>query len=82
MDLKRKDEETDLSIRGRLGVIKQNCFAKDKIAQDRMDSQEDIAQLRANVNLSKAKKVKKWLIRKHIRLRTKISAEFYFLNAT
>ena len=28
-----------------------------KIAQDRIDSQEDIAQLRANVNLSKQKNV-------------------------
>ena len=54
MDLKRKDEETDL----RLEVERERIASQDKIAQDRMDSQEDIAQLRANVNLSKAKKVK------------------------
>ena len=54
MDLKRKDEETDL----RLEVERERIASQDKIAQDRMDSQEDIAQLRANVNLSKAKKIK------------------------
>jgi hypothetical protein len=54
MDLQRKDEETDL----RLAVERERIASQGKIAQDRMDSQEDIAQLRANVNLSKAKKVK------------------------
>lgn len=54
MDLQRKDQETDL----RLAVERERIAAQGKIAQDRMDSQEDIAQLRANVNLSKAKKVK------------------------
>jgi len=54
MDLQRKDQETDL----RLEVERERIASQDKIAQDRMDSQEDIAQLRANVNLSKAKKVK------------------------
>ena len=54
MDLQRKDEETDL----RLEVERERITSQNKIAQDRMDSQEDIAQLRANVNLSKAKKVK------------------------
>ena len=54
MDLQRKDEETDL----RLAVERERIASQSKIAQDRMDSQEDIAQLRANVNLSKAKKVK------------------------
>ena len=54
MDLQRKDEETDL----RLEVERERITSQNKIAQDRMDSQEDIAQLRANVNLSKANKVK------------------------
>ena len=45
------DDETDK----KLNVERERIAATDKIAQDRIDSQEDIAQLRANVNLSKQK---------------------------
>jgi hypothetical protein len=51
MEMQRKDEETDK----KLDVERERIAATDKIAQDRIDSQEDIAQLRANVNLSKQK---------------------------
>ena len=51
MEMQRKDEETDK----KLEVERERIAATDKIAQDRIDSQEDIAQLRANVNLSKQK---------------------------
>ena len=49
MEMQRKDAETDK----RLEVERERIAATDKIAQDRIESQEDIAQLRANVNLSK-----------------------------
>ena len=49
--MQRKDDETDK----KLDVERERIAATDKIAQDRIDSQEDIAQLRANVNLSKQK---------------------------
>ena len=51
MEMQRKDDETDK----KLDVERERIAATDKIAQDRIDSQEDIAQLRANVNLSKQK---------------------------
>ena len=51
MEMQRKDDETDK----KLNVERERIAATDKIAQDRIDSQEDIAQLRANVNLSKQK---------------------------
>ena len=51
MEMQRKDQETDK----KLEVERERIATTDKIAQDRIDSQEDIAQLRANVNLSKQK---------------------------
>ena len=36
-----------------IGIDEKKLSQTAKIAQDRIDSQEDIAQLRANVNLSK-----------------------------
>ena len=44
---------------GRLGMDQAKLEQTADIAQDRIDSQEDIAQLRANVNLTKAKEPKK-----------------------
>jgi hypothetical protein len=44
---------------GRLGMDQAKLDQTAQIAQDRIDSQEDIAQLRANVNLTKAKEPKK-----------------------
>ena len=37
----------------KIGIDEEKLRQTAKIAQDRIDSQEDIAQLRANVNLSK-----------------------------
>ena len=51
MEMQRKDDETDK----KLNVERERIAATDKIAQARIDSQEDIAHLRANVNLSKQK---------------------------
>ena len=51
MEMQRKDQEIDK----KLEVERERIATTDKIAQDRIDSQEDIAQLRANVNLSKQK---------------------------
>ena len=51
MEMQRKDQEMDK----KLEVERERIATTDKIAQDRIDSQEDIAQLRANVNLSKQK---------------------------
>jgi len=51
MEMQRKDQEVDK----KLEVERERIATTDKIAQDRIDSQEDIAQLRANVNLSKQK---------------------------
>ena len=52
MEMQRKDQEIDK----KLEVERERIATTDKIAQDRIDSQEDIAQLRANVNLSKQNK--------------------------
>ena len=52
MEMQRKDDETDK----KLNVERERIAVTDKIAQDRIDSQEDIAQLRANVNLDKQNK--------------------------
>ena len=51
MEMQRKDQEVDK----KLEVERERIATTDKIAQDRIDSQEDIAQLLANVNLSKQK---------------------------
>jgi len=44
---------------GRLGIDKARLAQTGEIAEAKMDSQEDIAQLRANVNLTKANQPKK-----------------------
>ena len=51
MEMQRKDEELDK----KLNVERERIQSGKEIAQDRIDSQEDIAKLRANVNLSKQK---------------------------
>ena len=54
-DIQRKEQNDQ----GRLSIDQQKLQQTGEIAQDRIDSQEDIAQLRANVNLTKAKEPKK-----------------------
>ena len=54
-DLQRKAAMDE----GRLGLDQQKIIQTGEIAQDRIDSQEDIAQLRANVNLTKQKEIEK-----------------------
>ena len=44
---------------GRLGIDQQKIQQNAKLTREKIDSQEDIAQLRANVNLKKAKEPKK-----------------------
>ena len=43
----------------KIGIDEQKLRQDAQIAQDRIDSQEDIAQLRANVNLTKQKEIEK-----------------------
>ena len=54
-DIARK-EQADI---GRLTIDQQKLQQNAELTQDKIDSQEDIAQLRANVNLEKAKEPKK-----------------------
>ena len=54
-DLERKSMVDEAKI----GIDEQKLRQDAKIAQDRIDSQEDIAQLRANVNLTKQKEIEK-----------------------
>jgi hypothetical protein len=54
-DLQRKAAMDE----GRLGLDQQKIIQTGEIAQDRIDSQEDIAQLRANVNLTKQREIEK-----------------------
>ena len=44
---------------GRLGIDQARLDQTAEIAEAKMDSQEDIAQLRANVNLTKQKEIEK-----------------------
>jgi hypothetical protein len=54
-DLQRKSMVDEAKI----GIDEQKLRQDAQIAQDRIDSQEDIAQLRANVNLTKQKEIEK-----------------------
>jgi hypothetical protein len=54
-DIQRKEQNDQ----GRLSIDQQKLQQTAEIAEDRIQSQEDIAQLRANVNLTKAKEPKK-----------------------
>ena len=54
-DLQRKIEKDEADI----GIDQQRIDADAKQHQDKIDSQEDIAQLRANVNLTKQKEIEK-----------------------
>ena len=54
-DLERKTMVDEAKI----GIDEQKLRQDAQIAQDRIDSQEDIAQLRANVNLTKQKEIEK-----------------------
>jgi len=54
-DLERKSMVDEAKI----GIDEQKLRQDAQIAQDRIDSQEDIAQLRANVNLTKQKEIEK-----------------------
>ena len=62
-DLQRKSAMDQ----GRLGIDQERLDQTASIAQDRIDSQEDIAQLRANVNLSKQKTPKTVDVNKNVR---------------
>ena len=62
-DLQRKSAMDQ----GRLGMDQAKLEQTADIAQDRIDSQEDIAQLRANVNLSKQKTPKTVDVNKNVR---------------
>ena len=54
-DLQRKIEKDEADI----GIDQQRIDADAQQHQDKIDSQEDIAQLRANVNLTKQKEIEK-----------------------
>ena len=62
-DLQRKSAMDQ----GRLGIDQERLDQTASIAQDRIESQEDIAQLRANVNLSKQKTPKTVDVNKNVR---------------
>jgi hypothetical protein len=54
IDLRAQDiERKAMADQAKIGIDQEKLRQTGKIAQDRIDSQEDIAQLRANVNLSK-----------------------------
>ena len=54
INLRAQDIERKAMVdEAKIGLDEQKLRQNAKIAQDRIDSQEDIAQLRANVNLSK-----------------------------
>tara|TARA_R110002051_G_scaffold283603_1_gene345456 strand:- start:585 stop:3014 length:2430 start_codon:yes stop_codon:yes gene_type:complete len=60
IDIKEQDLQRKAAMdEGRLGIDQKKLSQDAKIAQDRMDSQEDIAQLRANVNLTKQREIEK-----------------------
>ena len=54
-DIQRKEQNDQ----GRLSIDQQKLQQTAEIAEDRIQSQEDIAQLRANVNLIKQKEIEK-----------------------
>jgi len=54
IDLRAQDiERKAMADQAKIGIDQEKLRQTGKIAQDRIESQEDIAQLRANVNLSK-----------------------------
>jgi hypothetical protein len=54
IDLRAQDIQRKAMVdEAQIGIDEKKLRQTAKIAQDRIDSQEDIAQLRANVNLSK-----------------------------
>ena len=60
INLKAQDiERKSLVDEAKIGIDEQKLRQDAKIAQDRINSQEDIAQLRANVNLTKQKEIEK-----------------------
>tara|TARA_R100000541_G_scaffold58179_2_gene69111 strand:+ start:2201 stop:4630 length:2430 start_codon:yes stop_codon:yes gene_type:complete len=60
IDIKSQDLQRKAAMdQGRLGIDQEKLDQTARIAQDRIDSQEDIAQLRANVNLTKQKEIEK-----------------------
>jgi len=60
INLRSEDIERKTMVdEAKIGIDEQKLRQDAKIAQDRIDSQEDIAQLRANVNLTKQKEIEK-----------------------
>ena len=60
INIKAEDLERKAAMdAGRLGIDQQKIQQNAKLTREKIDSQEDIAQLRANVNLKKAKDPKK-----------------------
>ena len=60
INIKAEDLERKAAMdAGRLGIDQQKIQQNAKLTREKIDSQEDIAQLRANVNLKKAKEPKK-----------------------
>mgnify|MGYP003110545163 FL=1 len=60
INIKAEDLERKAAMdAGRLGIDQQRIQQNAKLTREKIDSQEDIAQLRANVNLKKAKDPKK-----------------------
>jgi len=60
INIKAEDLERKSAMdAGRLGIDQQKIQQNAKLTREKIDSQEDIAQLRANVNLKKAKDPKK-----------------------
>jgi methionine-rich copper-binding protein CopC len=60
INLRSEDiERKTMNDEAKIGIDEEKLRQDAKIAQDRIDSQEDIAQLRANVNLTKQKEIEK-----------------------
>ena len=60
INLRAQDiERKSMVDEAKLNLDQQKLNQDAEIAQDRIDSQEDIAQLRANVNLTKQKEIEK-----------------------
>ena len=60
INIKSQDLQRKTAMdQGRLGIDQERLDQTAAIAQDRIESQEDIAQLRANVNLTKQKEIEK-----------------------
>jgi head-tail adaptor len=60
INIKAQDLQRKSSMdQGRLGIDQAKLQQTADLTQDKIDSQEDIAQLRANVNLTKQKEIEK-----------------------